>query len=253
MRGCIVVVHSGVIMVRSRSIVMIRGCGIVMRIAIKGHRVGYGHISGASVVYRGKLVPVMAGSLLVLFLYRGVIYVVFTHGHLFLAGWAGVDATGASIITHAVIYIIINDGPVDIRIMDHRCVDMSDGRIISEVATRPFTTVVTMSSISVAVVNTSIEADVGAPITAMPAIVAACETPITRRPEIAYHGGGIPVAGDPIIAVNIVICPITGDPEVSVRRTWWLIIDGYGRGCDANRDPYADLCAGRRGRKEYSG
>lgn len=77
--------------------------------------------------------------MIVIELFAGRLYVVLAHRDLLIRIWPGVDpgaAVEAGMVVH---HGIVDDGIIDIGIVNDRCIDIHDSRIVPEVTAMPFT------------------------------------------------------------------------------------------------------------------
>jgi hypothetical protein len=137
---------------------------------------------------------------------------------------------------------VVDHFPVNIGIVDDRCIYTGDGGVVPEYSTCPKAAGISDSRISTTVIYAAIKADMRAPIPGMPNINPIREAPVSGRPEKANLGRSIPVPRNPIIAFGFIKGPIAGHPYISLHGTWRLNIDRDGRRCD----PYVDAYAGLR-------
>jgi hypothetical protein len=108
----------------------------------------------------------------------------------------------------------IHDRPL-VDVVDDGDVYIVHSRVIEELTTIPVTAFVADSDVAVTVVDSSIEADIWAPISNIPEIRAVRPSPIARCPEKTDLGRRHPCSGNPEIASIIVIGPITGRPDIT--------------------------------------
>lgn len=78
------------------------------------------------------------------------------------------DAAMAAVITHAIHRNVVNDGLVDIHIMDHRGIHAVDSGIVVKIVAAPGAAFISIAIVTIAVVHAAIKADVRAPIAGMP-------------------------------------------------------------------------------------
>jgi hypothetical protein len=147
-------------------------------------------------------------------------------GSQFRRTWLDVDASAPTVIAHGVAgAAAVGDVVVD----DRAVVDVGDAAnvgdtaVVIEVIAVPIATEVADADVAEAVVDTTVEADVGAPVTAVEAIAAAIVAPVGRRPESAVIGGRAPNAGHPVVASRAP-CPVAGSPHVIGFGSGWLVV-----------------------------
>jgi hypothetical protein len=124
--------------------------------------------------------------------------------------------------------LIVDHCPVNVGVVDRRRIHSPDGGIIVKGAPFPSAAVEARSIIAKAIVDSAIESDVGTPITAMPPVVAAGITPVTRSPKVFSFRRFNPDAGNPEITV-IAVGPVARNPKISIIRTIRLLVDGNWR------------------------
>jgi len=126
--------------------------------------------------------------------------------------------------------------------------DVHDRAVIKKRAAMPVTALESNTGIPAAVIDSTIEADVRAPVTAVPDVSTAPPTPVSRSPEQARLGRQHPGARHPVIAV-IAISPIARRPDVARRRERRLHVHRQHR--RRHRDRHTDRNAGLRNCWEY--
>lgn len=133
-------------------------------------------------IYCRKLVSVLACHLLMGHLLGSRLNVVLSHCRKFLRSWPGCNAAWA-VKTHPVINrSVVNYRTVNISIMNYRPVYIYHSCIITEPSATPLAANKTITIVSAAIINTTIETYMRPPITDMKTIVAALITPIGRGP-----------------------------------------------------------------------
>lgn len=123
------------------------------------------------------------------------------------------------------VMLAVDDGPVDIDVLDDVGIDARHGRVIAEHIALPVTAI-----ISVTVVDTTIVADLRPPVALIVAILVLRVAPLSGCPEISRLRRLSPTSGDPEIAV-LAPSPITGRPDVVGIRKLRLHIDLQRRRC----------------------
>jgi len=131
----------------------------------------------------------------------------------------------------------MHDRLIHIGIVNDRPVYAYDSSVIREVTTAPFAAGKADAHISEPVVNTTVVADVRAPITCVEEIVSAFKSPVGRGPQKARLGSRYPGARNPVIAV-VTISPIARRPKISIFRARRLLIHRQYRRSDADADDY---------------
>src|SRR5207245_10281149 len=110
-----------------------------------------------------------------------------------------------------------------------------------EPAARGVVSVKSRAGIAEAVINTAVEADVRAPVAAVPDVKAVVPSPITGRPVQAYRSDH-PGTGHPVVAIVIVPRPVAGRPDVAGAGADGLRVDRQRGWADPHR--YEDLRVG---------
>ncbi|GAB3075654.1 hypothetical protein GCM10027287_08510 [Bordetella muralis] len=166
----------------------------------------------------------------------------------FSVGGAALNAVPAAVVADTtVIYVVDHDlAVIDVRDAMH--VDMVDLAVVVKAIALPIAAVVSRADIAKAIIDAAVIAYLAAPVTRMPAIEVADETPITRRPECADERRHDPGARHPVIPAMI-NRPIAGRPDIAWAGNHRLIVDGqrwWRRVPCVDAD--ADRDIGRRGR-----
>ncbi|RXH58751.1 hypothetical protein GRAN_2061 [Granulicella sibirica] len=155
--------------------------------------------------------------------------------HLLLAR-ASLNTTRASIEAGVVVHgHVVDDGPVDVGVVDVRHAHVIDRGVVGEVSAFPAPAAEANAAKAEAVVHATVEANVGSPITFMKAVDTTGEAPVRRRPEDSDAGRLDPDAGNPVVPLRTV-GPITGVPEITVARADGLCVNGQNGGCETDRD-----------------
>jgi hypothetical protein len=147
-----------------------------------------------------------------------------------------IDTAGTAIITDPVGGGIIHYRTIDISVVNDGGVDIRHRRIIPEMPTYPAAAGISRAEIAASVINAAIEADMRAPISAIPRVDPIYITPITGRPQEADLRRFSPITRDPKISIIIIIRPISRDPQIPVNGTDRLRIDGNDGRPDMNAD-----------------
>ena len=87
--------------------------------------------------------------------------------------------------------------------------------------------------IAVAIVNTAVVTDVGAPVAAVPVVAAVGIGPVAGRPKIPCFWRFYPDSRHPIIVV-VLVGPVARHPEITIFRARRLFVDRQDWG--GNRD-----------------
>src|SRR5450756_1882014 len=124
---------------------------------------------------------------------------------LFCLGGAGVNSTGAAVIADMVHSGVVDYGPV-VNIVNVRDVHVVHRAVVVEGPVIP---------ISAFIADTTIEADMRAPVALIPGVAVAAPTPITGSPEKANFGNQHPRTWHPEVAF-IPVSPVAGRPQITV-------------------------------------
>ncbi len=154
---------------------------------------------------------------------------------LFRGGWSRLDSARAIKADVIINRFVVDHCPVNVGVMDDRRIDVPRRRVISKAVALPSAAVETGSVIAVPIIDTSVESNVGAPITAVPTIITIPKSPVTRGPIISRVRNLNPRTGDPEITV-ISVGPVAGTPKISVLRTRRLLVDDERRWRNCNRE-----------------
>jgi len=145
--------------------------------------------------------------------------------------WTYIDAAPAAVVANAVYGCLVDDGAINVSVMNDGGVHMHDRGVVAEIAAIPASAIETGSVVAVAVIHTAIEADLRAPVSGVPEVGAVTPAPVPRSPEQAYGGGKDPRSGYPIVIADSIPGPIARCPQIVGPRTDWLLVDGQlGRG-----------------------
>ena len=114
------------------------------------------------------------------------------------AAWSVVADAGGSVIDSGVVNRGVGDGAV--VDLDVAAVHVVDGTVIVEAISAPVSALVTGSGVAISIINTTVIADVRAPITVVVAIAVAAISPPSGCPQITGFGWAGPCAGNPVVA-----------------------------------------------------
>jgi hypothetical protein len=114
------------------------------------------------------------------------------------------------------------------------------GAVVVERPAAPFSATKADAAVAEAVVHSAVEADVRAPITAVPSIHAVGESPVAGGPQQAYRCNH-PGARHPVVASIVIPAPVARSPHVAGARTDGLGVNGQRRRSDTNGDPDNNL------------
>src|SRR5215467_10298881 len=210
------------------------------RTAVKVPRPCRGGDSRTALVDRSKILPICAGSLLVLHLRGKWRRVPLAGIRRFLRCRTRLDATVSAVIADIVDGRVVHDHCFVVNVRHVRDANVGDAAVVVEASPAPFAADEAYSAVAVTVVDATIEADVRPPIACVPHVKTATPSPIARRPEHpdwSHH----PCARHPVIAVVIVPAPISGRPDVAGAGANWLRVHGQSERPDAHRYPHGDL------------
>src|ERR1700734_2323879 len=116
-------------------------------------------------------------------LFRRRLNMLVVHRRHLLPVGSGIDAARpieAGAVDHG---RIMNHRIVDVRVVDDGRVYVHDRRVIGEMSTLPTAAEEAHSTVAVAVVDPTVEADMGTPVPSMPGIKAAGKAPVAGSPE----------------------------------------------------------------------
>src|SRR5277367_378715 len=98
--------------------------------------------------------------------------------------------------------VVDDNSSVNVCVVDNSCVHVGDCRVIGKMAAFPPSAPESHAHISETVIHSAIEADVRAPIAAMPTVNAARKSPIPGGPQNTSPGGKNPCARHPEVPVG---------------------------------------------------
>ena len=137
---------------------------------------------------------------------------------------AAAPAIEAHAVHHAVVHHHIVDHHVmHIHVVDRIYVHVVDCGVVEEVIVVPVPAVVSITGISVAVVDAAVEPDVQPPEPVMEAVISAHKSPVSRRPQRTHIGCRHPVTRDPVVS-SLPPRPVARSPEVIRVRCRRLIV-----------------------------
>jgi hypothetical protein len=188
-------------------------------------------------IYGSQELTIATRGLLVFHLRMGCFDMTLVVPSLFVPSGAPVDSAAATVVADAIHGYMLNCAVVDVDVGDS---DVVDAPVVIEIAAVPIPTAVPYAEVSEAVINATVEPDVGSPIARVPDVCVSTPTPIAGRPEQTGFRGLHPCARYPIVAL-IAVCPVSRRPNVSVARAWRLHINRQ----DRRRYPDRDHNAGK--------
>jgi len=136
------------------------------------------------------------------------------HGQL-LGRRPRVDTAAPTVVADAIALVVRNI--VVVNIVNNRDIHVGYRAVVVDTAVVPIGAIIATASISIAVIDATVVADMGTPVARMPMVVAVVETPPWRRPECAYIGSNDPHPGYPIIS-GAGVAPVTRSPQVIIAR-----------------------------------
>ncbi len=122
--------------------------------------------------------------------------------------------------------------------------------VVVERASAPFSAGKAHAAITEAVVNSTVEADVRAPITTTPCVNTVGPSPVARGPQQAYRRYH-PGSGYPVVAVIVIPGPVAGRPHMAGAGADRLGVNGQRRRSDTNGDSNSDLCERGGGKGQH--
>ena len=147
--------------------------------------------------------------------------------------------------------VLLNHGAVFVDVGHMHAAEVRDRAVIRKGSATPLAAEEADAAVAEAVVHSAVEANVGAPVAAMPSVETTCESPITGSPEYADPRRINPDAGNPVIA-GVAVGPVAGSPYVTRSGQRWLHIHRQCWRCDANRNEDAGVCPRCRQREHGS-
>ena len=169
----------------------------------------------------------------------------------FTGGRASAESPRTAIVTDAIYREIVHHGTV-VNVGDVRHVDIGHRPIIEEGPTPPFPARKAHATVTEAIIDAAVEANMGAPVSCMPEKCGSTPTPVTGSPQKARGWRHHPGARNPVVAVCRIVSPITRSPHVARARTNRLRINGQWRRTDPNGYAYANFCGQRCGRRNQN-
>jgi len=112
-------------------------------------------------------------------------------------------------------------------------VDMPGARVVEEIVATPFAAFKAGPGVAVSIADSTVVANVGAPVARVKAVMAAFPSPISRGPEHAGCWRPYPRSGGPDVTVRAV-CPVAGSPQITGTGAHRLSIDRYRWGSDVD-------------------
>ena len=158
---------------------------------------------------------------------------------LFCRGRSGGHSTLAAVIADMVHRGYVDDR-LAVNIGDVRDVHVIHAGVVAEGSVVPISAPIADATITKAVVDATIEADLRTPVAFIPGEGAVAPTPITRSPEQANGGRLDPCTRHPEVAF-IPVRPVAGRPQKTRGRDHRLRVNRQGRRSDCDRHAHAEL------------
>src|SRR5580704_12054805 len=201
----------------------VRGCTLGSRLLTRNRarflelpRLGSCRHCRMSVVHGSELAAIGARRILMLAL-RGHRWGMALMSKLFLRGRRTSRDTAMPAVIADVAAVL--DNRLLINIVDNVDVHIIHPAVIEKVAAVPVTTGIAGADVTKSVVDSTVEADLRAPVAGIPKIGAVNPTPVTRRPEKTYFGRFHPRARNPEISTIIAVAPVAWRPDITIART----------------------------------
>src|SRR5580698_2354528 len=201
----------------------VRGCTLGSRLLTRNRarflelpRLGSCRHCRMSVVHGSELAAIGARRILMLAL-RGHRWGMALMSKLFLRGRRTSRDTAMPAVIADVAAVL--DNRLLINIVDNVDVHIVHPTVIEKVAAVPVTTGIAGADVTKSVVDSTVEADLRAPVAGIPKIGAVNPTPVTRRPEKTYFGRFHPRARNPEISTIIAVAPVAWRPDITIART----------------------------------
>jgi hypothetical protein len=147
-----------------------------------------------------------------------------------------VQAAFTTVETDTIHRDVVDHRPV-IDVGDVSLAQVGNRAVVVERSTAPVTALEANTTVSITVVDTTVETYVRAPIAGVPKIDALPPTPVTRSPQQTGRGCQDPGAGHPVI-VAVVPSPITWRPDVTNRGAGRLHVHRQRGRCEVHGDAY---------------
>ncbi len=178
---------------------------------------------------------------------RGADVVLVFGSHLLRAG-ASVDAA-APPVEAGVVADVVDVDVLHVGVVDDGAVHVHDRGVVGEVTALPTTAEEADATVTEAVVNTAVEADMRTPVAAVEDEGAPAPAPVAGGPEQTIGGGLHPDAGDPVIATRTV-GPVARRPKIAIAGAERLRVHGQHGGRESHRDNDGGV---RRGGRQNRG
>src|ERR1700722_10036085 len=169
---------------------------------------------------------------------------------LFRSGCAGIKSAGSAAVAGVVGGGVIDDGLV-VGITDVCVADVIHRAVVVEGAVVPISAFIAHTTKTEAVVDAAVEADVRAPVSAIPGVGIAAPSPVTRRPKHTNHGRLHPGTRYPEVTFTAVR-PVAGRPQITGSRDCGLLVDRQPWRSDLDRHAELRGGNGRYGQNQKS-
>jgi len=138
----------------------------------------------------------------------------------FGSGRTSLDAAASTVITDP---CARRGNVVVIHIVHVRHVHIGNRAVVIDGAVFPVATVVAVAGVAESVIDSTVEADIRAPVPGMKDVVISRVRPVRRRPERSLVRGQHPRSWDPIVT-SLRVGPVAGIPDVVLAGTWRLTV-----------------------------
>ena len=105
---------------------------------------------------------------------------------------------------------VIDDHRAAVNVVEAHA-HIEHGAIVEERPASPLAAFEAYATVSEAVIDAAVKADVRSPVATVPAVAAMLKAPVARRPQHAYRRDN-PRSRDPVVAAIFIPSPITGGP-----------------------------------------
>src|SRR5580692_7799769 len=167
---------------------------------------------------------------------------VFVLGSPLLRSRLGGHSARPSVEAHMVVHgDIVNNRAIHVRIVNHRRIDVHDGRVVRKHSAIPASADEANPAVAEPIIDPSIETDVRSPIAGVKKVSPAAPTPIPGRPEQSHGWSHNPRSRHPVIPIRA-IRPVAGRPEVACSWTDGLLVNRQRRRADVYGNANTNLC-----------
>ena len=172
---------------------------------------------------------------------------VFASCRLVLTSSACFDSSAPPVVAHTRDRLIHNLSVV--YVMDDGNVDVVSFTVVVEMATFPSSAFVTMTEVTMSIVDAAVKSDLRSPVAGIEGVSSAIPRPIGRSPQISDFRCEHPGARNPIIIFPIPR-PISRGPDIAITRTNGLIVYRELRRRETDRNADRHLGPGTSGEKQ---